>query len=60
MVSTAAGNTLYGISDSGFIILPVGKISQSPLISVDNSTIFVATDQCGATANLNSGRRNVS
>ncbi len=60
IVSTAAGNTLYGISDSGFIILPVGSITQSPLITVDNSTIFLGNDQCGATANLNSGLVNIS
>ncbi|HEY3839327.1 MAG TPA: hypothetical protein VGL72_22295, partial [Bryobacteraceae bacterium] len=43
MVSTAAGDTLYGISDSGFIILPVSNLSQSPMISVDNTTLMVAT-----------------
>ena len=48
MVINAAGNTIYGISDSGFIILPVGSISQSPLVAVDNSTVFIAGDQCGA------------
>ena len=60
IVSTAAGDTLYGISDSGFIILPVGSISQSPLITVDNTTIFLGNDQCGATANISSGVANIS
>ncbi len=60
IVSTAAGDKLYGISDSGFILLPIGSLSQSPLISVDNSTLLVATDQCGAVANLNSVAVNVS
>jgi uncharacterized protein (TIGR03437 family) len=50
MVITAAGDTAYGISDSGFIILPVGAVSQSPLVAVDNSTVFLASDQCGASA----------
>jgi uncharacterized protein (TIGR03437 family) len=60
IVRTSAGDILYAISDSGFIILPVSNMSQSPLISVDNSTILLATDQCGATANLNSAAVNVT
>ncbi len=60
IASTASGKTLYAISDSGFIILPVGLMTQSPLITIDNSTIFLANDQCGATANLNGGVVNIS
>ena len=60
IVSTAAGDILYAISDSGFIMLPVGSISQSAVVSVDNSTLFLANDQCGATANLHSAVANIS
>jgi uncharacterized protein (TIGR03437 family) len=60
MVSTAAGDTLYAISDSGFIILPVGSVTQSPLITVDSTNIYLGNDQCGATANIAIGAVNIS
>jgi uncharacterized protein (TIGR03437 family) len=60
IVSTAAGDTIYAISDSGFMILPVGSITQNPLITVDSTDIFLGNDQCGATAGIASGVVNVS
>ena len=52
MVITKVGDTVFGISDTGFITLPVSTISSSPLVAVDNSLHFLANDQCGVTAPL--------
>jgi len=52
MVITRAGDIVYGISDTGFITLPVGTITNSPLVAVDNTLHFVANDQCGVTSKI--------
>ena len=52
MVITRAGDTVYGISDTGFITLPVSTITNSPLVAVDNTLHFVANDQCGVTSKI--------
>ena len=70
MVITKAGDTIYGISDTGFITLPMSTIGNFPIVAVDNNLHFVANDQCGVTAriarsaasvsNIGRGRINVS
>jgi hypothetical protein len=52
MVITKAGDTIYGISDTGFINLPVSTISSSALVAVDNTLHLVANDQCGVTSKI--------
>jgi uncharacterized protein (TIGR03437 family) len=54
MVIDKAGDTVYGISDTGFITLPVSTISSSPLVDVGSQLVFLANDQCGVTAKLQS------
>ncbi|MGI8990241.1 MAG: hypothetical protein ACR2I2_11765 [Bryobacteraceae bacterium] len=56
MEITAAGDTIYGISESGFVILPVGTMSQNPIAMPDSQVVFLATDQCGVTAALNTAQ----
>jgi hypothetical protein len=51
MVITKAGDTVYGISDTGFMTLPISNISSSPLAAVASQTVLLANDQCGVTAN---------
>ncbi|MDQ6663557.1 MAG: hypothetical protein M3Z23_04105 [Acidobacteriota bacterium] len=53
MEITSNGDTIYGISESGFVILPVGMLSQSPIAIPDSQVVFLATDQCGVTAAMN-------
>jgi hypothetical protein len=60
MVITKAGDTVYGISDTGFITLPVSTINQNPLAAVDNTLHFVANDQCGVTAKIARSVANVT
>jgi hypothetical protein len=59
MVIDKAGDTIYALSDSGFITLPVSTISSYPLIGVDSTLVSVANDQCGVTAKLASSVKNV-
>jgi uncharacterized protein (TIGR03437 family) len=47
MVIDAAGANIYGISDSGFMILPVGTIAQSPLASPSAQSVLLTNDVCG-------------
>jgi len=50
----ASTGVIYAISESGFMQLPVGTVQQtSPIAVPDANVAFLATDQCGATAGLN-------
>jgi hypothetical protein len=60
MVITKAGDTIYGISDSGFINLPISTINTYSVVTVDNQTHFLANDQCGVTAPLAKSVANVT
>ncbi len=46
MVSTLDGSTLYGLSESGFTIIPIGEVSRSPVLQPSTNALVVATDQC--------------
>ena len=54
MVITADSSTIYAISQSGFIVIPIGSLQQFPLAVPDSNVALLASDQCGVTANLNS------
>jgi hypothetical protein len=60
MVITKAGDTIYAISDSGFITLPISTISSNPVASVNSQLVFLANDQCGVTAPLAKSANNVN
>jgi hypothetical protein len=60
MVISKAGDTIYALSDSGFVTLPVSTIGSFPLIGVDSTLVSVANDQCGVTASLASSVKNVT
>jgi uncharacterized protein (TIGR03437 family) len=54
IVATADGATIYAISQSGFLVLPVGALAQSPIAAPDSNVALLAFDQCGVTSALNS------
>ncbi len=54
MVITSDSATIYAISQSGFMILPIGALQQSPLAIPDSNVALLAFDQCGVTAAQNS------
>jgi hypothetical protein len=60
MVITRAGDTIYGISDTGFISLPMSTLNNFPLVSVDSNLHFLANDQCGVTAKISRSVANVT
>jgi uncharacterized protein (TIGR03437 family) len=54
MAITSDSSTVYAISQSGFIVLPIGALAQSPLAVPDSNVALLANDQCGITAGENS------
>lgn len=55
MVIASSGGTIYAISESGFMQLPIASLSQTTPVGVPDSNVaLLATDQCGVTAALNS------
>jgi len=54
MAITSDGATAYAISQSGFIVLPVGTLRNQPIAIPDSNVALLANDQCGVTAAINS------
>ena len=54
MAITSDGATAYAISQSGFMVLPIGTLRNQPLAMPDSTVALLASDQCGVTAALNS------
>jgi uncharacterized protein (TIGR03437 family) len=54
MVITADNSTIYAVSQSGFMVIPIGTLQQSPIAMPDSNVTLLASDQCGVTASLNS------
>ncbi|MCU1261213.1 MAG: hypothetical protein JWO80_4098, partial [Bryobacterales bacterium] len=54
MVMNSAGSTIYALSQSGLITLPLSALTQSPIAQADSQTILLANDQCGVTAGMSS------
>jgi uncharacterized protein (TIGR03437 family) len=50
MVVTADGATIYAISQSGFLVLPIGALTQSPIALPDSNVALLVYDQCGLNA----------
>lgn len=49
MVITSAGDFIYALSQSGFMVIPVGRMQEFPIAIVDQTVAVVANDQCGVT-----------
>jgi uncharacterized protein (TIGR03437 family) len=54
MVVSSDGSAIYALSESGFLILPVGQATQNPIGAPDNRILLLANDQCGVTAGIRS------
>ena len=50
MVISPDSSMMYAISQSGFMILPVGTIRSNPIANVAANVVLLNNDQCGATA----------
>lgn len=53
------GSTLYAVSESGFLIIPLSTLRDNPIVEVDRDLVILATDQCGVTGTQNSARINL-
>jgi uncharacterized protein (TIGR03437 family) len=49
MVITSDGGTIFAISESGFLTIPIGQAQNSPIASVETNTLLLLNDQCGVT-----------
>ncbi len=58
MVITPDGATIYALSTSGFLVLPIATLSAGtaapPIAIPDSNVALLASDQCGALASQNS------
>jgi len=50
IVIHSSGETAYALSQSGFLILPLSAIYESPLAVLDEPVALLTNDQCGVTA----------
>ncbi|MCX6637049.1 MAG: hypothetical protein NT090_18495, partial [Acidobacteria bacterium] len=55
MVITSDGATIYALSQSGFVIIPVSTIYDNPIASIESPAILLAYDQCGVTSSKRTG-----
>ncbi len=51
MVITSDGGTIYGLSESGFVTLPIATMSQSPIAVPASTVTLLSNDQCGVSPN---------
>lgn len=47
MVIESGGTSIYAISDSGFIVLPVSAINQQPIAIPQSNSVLLTNDICG-------------
>lgn len=50
MVISSDGRNVYALSESGFMILPLGNMQQNPIAMPETTVVLLANDQCGVTA----------
>ncbi|MCL5743668.1 MAG: hypothetical protein M1541_07045, partial [Acidobacteria bacterium] len=50
MVITSNGATIYALSQSGLLVLPVSTIYSNPIAALDTTAALLTNDQCGATS----------
>jgi len=53
-VITSDGATIYALSESGFLIIPMSTLYQNPVALPDNRVLVLNNDQCGVTAQTRS------
>jgi len=55
MVISADGNNIYALSESGFLIVPIGTATQNPIGLLDSNVQLLVNDQCGVYASQRTG-----
>jgi uncharacterized protein (TIGR03437 family) len=54
MAITNSGDTIYALSESGFVIIPISTMRQNPIAVPASTAVLLANDQCGAVADQRS------
>lgn len=49
MLISPDGQNIFAISESGFVTIPIGQLSRSPIAVPERAAILLANDQCGIT-----------
>lgn len=49
MVISTAGDFIYALSQSGFLVVPIGRMNESPIAVLDQTVAVLINDQCGVT-----------
>ena len=52
MVITKDGSRIYALSESGFVVLPLSTMDQSPIAMPDQNVVLLGNDQCGVAASM--------
>ncbi|HUS06228.1 MAG TPA: hypothetical protein VMZ52_08030 [Bryobacteraceae bacterium] len=52
MLISSDGGSIYALSESGFVIIPMSQLAQSPIANPESTTVLLANDQCGVTGGL--------
>ena len=60
MVISNDGGTVYALSESGFVQIPLSQLGNSPIASVESTVQLLANDQCGVVSSQNSATVNVT
>jgi uncharacterized protein (TIGR03437 family) len=50
MLISSDGGTIYALSESGFVIVPISQLTQSAIATPESTVVLLANDQCGVTA----------
>jgi len=53
MVVAPDGSAIFALSDSGFTIIPLAQVQQSPIAIPETTVTLLANDQCGVLADKN-------
>lgn len=55
MVITPDGATIFAASESGFVTIPIGQLTQSPIAAPVSRAVLLANDQCGIVSSQRRG-----
>src|SRR5436190_14332540 len=59
MVISSNGGTIYALSESGFVNLPLNQLNQNPIAAPESTVSLLVSDQCGVNATARSSSINV-
>jgi uncharacterized protein (TIGR03437 family) len=52
MIISSDGGTIYGLSESGFMILPLARLRDNPIAVPETTSVLLGSDQCNVTQDI--------